>query len=78
MNLEQTDLEKLDILAKRDGVSREELIKKWIDEKTREICVYEYGDECLALTDRECKGCRFFKSKVEYFFDVHSMEVRKK
>lgn len=76
--LKQEEVEKLKALAMREHVTETELVRRWIDEKTREICVYEYGSECLALTDRECEGCRFFKSKVDYIYDIKNMEVRKK
>ncbi len=39
-------------------------------------CVFDCGEECSALTERNCEGCRFYKTQEQFEQDQHSARVK--
>ena len=34
----------------------------------KEKCIFERGKKCIALKEKECLNCHFYKSAAEYTF----------
>ena len=43
----------------------------------KEKCIFERGNRCIALTEKDCLKCHFYKSEAEYTFGHGGCVVKK-